>query len=152
MNNAVKKPKPLIRLTLIIIPTVIVVAATLIILSLNGFFLAPDEKVIGEWSRTRHGTYSDEEYMETYTFESDGTGLKTYTSPNGYIAKKEFTWYVTPNKTLVMDSHIKYKWDSDHENYYNKNSKTAKKYWFVTQNTLYIGQSTSLYSEVYDRD
>lgn len=151
MSSAVKTKKPLIRLTLIIIPTAIVVAATLIILSLNGFFLSPEEKVTGEWSRIRQGAYSEEEYLETYAFKSNGTGYKTYTSPDRYIAKKEFSWYVTPNKTLVMDSHIKYKWDPDHENYYNENSKTAKKYWFVTNNTLYIGQSTSLYSEVYDR-
>ncbi len=151
MKNKVSSGKPLIRLTLIIIPTIVIVIATLLILSLNGFFLSPEEKAQGEWSRARTGAYSGEKYEESYVFNEDGTGTKTYTTSKGYDAKKSFSWYVTPNKTLVIDSHIKYKWDPDYENYYNESSKTAKKYWFVTKNNLYIGQSTSINCEVYDR-
>lgn len=151
MKNKLNSGKPLIRLSLIIIPTVVIVIATLLILSLNGFFLSPEEKTQGEWGRTRTGAYSGKEYKESYVFNEDGTGTKTYTTPEGYSSEKRFYWYVTPNKTLVIDSHIKYKWDPDYENYYNESSKTAKKYWFVTKNNLYIGQSTSINCEVYDR-
>lgn len=152
MNNSAKTTKPLIRLTVIIIPTVIIVAAALLILNFNGFFLSTEEKILGDWSRSRQGTYSKEEYTETYNFSSDGTGIKSYTTPDGYTAQKEFTWSVTPTKTLVIDSHIKYKWDPNYENYYDEKAKTAKKYWFVTNHNLYIGQSTSIKSEVYHRN
>ncbi len=152
MKKNVKSPKPLIRLTTIIIPTVVIVAATLFILNHNGFFLSPAEKVSGEWSRMRSGIYSGNKYTESYVFSEDGNGTKTYLHPDGYSAEKKFTWYVTPNKTLVINDRIKYTWDPDYENYYNENSKTAKKYWFVSKNTLYIGQSTSLYCETYQRD
>lgn len=151
MKNGTKTAKPLIKLTAIIIPTLIIVAATLLMLNFNGFFLSTEEKVSGEWTRSRQGVYSGEEYLESYTFNEDGSGIKTYTTPDGYTAEKSFTWYVTPTKTLVIDSHIKYKWDPDYQGYYNESSKTAKKYWFVTKNELYIGQSTSLNCEIYDR-
>ena len=130
MKNKLNSGKPLIRLSLIIIPTVVIVIATLLILSLNGFFLSPEEKTQGEWGRTRTGAYSGKEYKESYVFNEDGTGTKTYTTPEGYSSEKRFYWYVTPN---------------------NESSKTAKKYWFVTKNNLYIGQSTSINCEVYDR-
>ena len=151
MSNSVKTQKPLIRLTVIIIPTVIIVAVALFILNYNGFFLSAEEKTVGEWTRARQGTYSKETYEESYLFTDDGKGVKTYLTPDGYTAKKEFTWYVTPTKTLVIDGHVKYKWGPDHENYYNEKDKTAKKYWFVTKNDLYIGQSTSINSEEYNR-
>ena len=151
MNNSAKKQKPLIRLTVIIIPTVIIAAAALLILNFNGVFLSTEGKTVGEWSRTRKGAYSKGTYTEVYTFDSDGSGTKSFTSPDGYSSKKEFTWFITPTKTLVIDGHIKYKWNPDYENYYNEKDKTAKKHWFVTKHNLYIGQSTSIKSEVYDR-
>ena len=151
MNNSAKNPKPLIRLTVIIIPTVIIVVSALLILNFNGFFLSVEDKTIGVWSRTRQGTYSKEDYSESYEFGPDGKGIKSYVTPDGYTARKEFTWSITPTKTLVIDGHVKYKWDPDHQNYYDEKSKTAKKYWFVTKHNLYIGQSTSINCEIYDR-
>lgn len=151
MKNSVKTPKPLIRLTVIIIPTIIIAALTLLILNHYGVFLSVEDQAIGKWSRTRQGTYSKETYLETYRFYSDGTGFKSYTSPDGYMAKKRFTWSVTPTKTLVINGHIKYAWNSNYLKYYNETAKTTKKYWYVSKNHLYIGQNTSINSEVYRR-
>ena len=151
MKKSDKATRPLIRLTVIIIPTVIIVAATLLILNYNGFFLSVPEKAAGEWTRTRQGSYSKQDHVEVYSFQEDGSGTKTFTSPDGYTATKEFTWYVTPTNMLVIDNYVKYEWNPNHREYYNESAKTTKKYWFVTKNNLYIGQNTSMKSEVYNR-
>ena len=152
MKSSTKTNKPLIRLTAIVIPTIIIAAITLLILNYYGVFRSVEDNIVGEWGRTRYGTYSREAYSETYRFDSDGTGFKSYTSPDGYMAKKKFTWYVTPTNTLVIDGRIKYAWNSNHEKYYNEEAKTVKKYWFIDKNNLYIGQNTSITCEVYNRE
>lgn len=148
-NN--KSQKPLIKLTLIVIPTIIVVAISLLLLESNGFFMALEDKLEGDWNRSRKGIYSGETYKESYSFSENGTGIKTYIYPDGHKSKSDFTWYITTNKTLVINDKVKYKWNSEYEEYYDEASDTAKKYWFVTKDTLYIGQSTSINCEVYNK-
>lgn len=148
-NTKTKTQKPLIRLTFIVIPTAVAVIAALLLLYFNGFFMSAEEKLTGDWCRSRKGEYSGQAYKENYTFESDGRGTKTYIYPDGTTAERNFVWCITQNKTLVIDGKVKYKWNPNYEEYYQEGSTAAEKYWFVTKNNLYIGQSTSIKSEIY---
>ncbi len=144
-------PRPLFKLTLIVVPMILIVLMTFGILYYNGFFMPTNEKPIGTWERTRIGEYSQKKYSETYTFNKDGTGKKAYTDKDGYTAETEFTWTVTEKKTLVIDGHIKYKWNSNYEEYFVSSDKVAIKYWYITKNELYIGKDTSTSYELYKR-
>ncbi len=144
-------PRPLFKLTLIVIPMIIIVVLTLGLLYYNGFFMSAEEKVLGTWTRTRKGTYSSQKYTEVYSFKNDGTGAKTCTDKDGYTAKTTFTWSITDKNLLVIDGYVKYKWNSNYDEYYKDSNKVAKKYWYVTKNRLYLGEDTSINYEVYKK-
>lgn len=145
-----KKPRPLIKLTLIVIPTIAVVLITLIMLNANGFFMSAEDKLVGSFVRTRKGEYSKSKYTETYVFNDDGTGTKTYLAPEGQESSTDFSWYVTPKDILVINGHVKYELKANYKDYYTGSSKTQK-YWYVTKDRLYMGENTSLTYEVYKR-
>lgn len=145
-----KKQRPLIKLTLIVIPTIAVVLITLFTLNANGFFMSAEDKLVGSFVRTRKGEYSKEKYTETYVFNDDGTGSKTYLTPDGTEASTDFSWYVTPKDILVINGHVKYQFKSNYKDYYTGSSKTQK-YWYVTKDELYMGENTSLTYEKYKR-
>lgn len=145
-----KKPRPLIKLTLIVIPTIAVVLITLIMLNANGFFMSAEDKLVGSFTRTRKGEYSKDKYTETYVFNDDGTGTKTYLAPEGQESTTDFSWYVTPKDILVINGHVKYELKANYKDYYTGSSKTEK-YWYVTKDRLYMGENTSLTYEVYKR-
>ena len=145
-----KTPRPLIKLTLIVIPTIAVVLITLIMLNANGFFMSAEDKLVGTFSRTRKGEFSKEKYTETYTFNDDGTGTKVYLAPEGQVSSTDFSWYVTPKDILVINGHVKYELKANYKDYYTGASKTQK-YWYVTKDELYMGENTSLTYEKYKR-
>jgi len=147
-----KPPKPLIKLTLIVVPTIVIVCITILLLYLSGIFTSAEDKTIGSWERTRQGTYSFETYKEEYVFNHDGTGKKTVTDKDGYSAETKFTWCITAKKTLVMNGHVKYYWNSGYADYFDNSDKTAKKYWYVTKNNLYLGEDTSAVYELYEKN
>lgn len=150
MKQTVKKEKrPLIRLTLIVVPTIVVVIATLIVLNANGFFTDKADKLIGTFTRTRTGEYSQKTYSETYIFNSDNTGTKAYLLPNDKTTFKDFTWEITEKNILVIDGHIKYYWNAETDNYYAQSRKSIKKYWYVTKDALILGQNNTVAYEEY---
>lgn len=149
-TNEQKKPRPLIKLTLIVIPTIAVVLITLIMLNANGVFMSAEEKLLGSFTRTRKGEFSKKQYTETYIFNNDGTGSKTYIAPEGQVSSTDFSWYVTPKDILVINGHVKYELKANYNDYYTGASKTQK-YWYVTKDRLYMGENTSLTYEVYKR-
>ncbi len=144
--------RPLIKLTLIVIPTIAIVITTLIMLNINGFFMSAEDKLLGSFTRKRTGEYSAQQYTETYTFNSDGTGNKTYITPEGAVSNNDFSWYVTPKNILVINGHVKYKYKANYEEYYSSSAKNTKKYWCVTKDKLYIGENTSITYEEYTRN
>lgn len=151
-RNEKKPPKKLFRLTLIVIPTIIVVIATVIVLNINGVFMSAEEKLIGSFTRQRIGEFSKEQYTETYVFSNDGTGTKTYIAPNGEVSHANFSWYVTPKDILVMNGHVKYQLKSNYKEYYNDTAKSTTKYWYVSKDALYLGENTAITYEEYKRD
>lgn len=146
-----KKDKPLFGLAIIVIPTVVIVLVTLAILSINGAFTSPQKKMIGTWCRERVGAYSMERYVETYVFNSDGTGQKSSLSPDGYTAHSDFTWSVTEKKVLVINGVVKYNWNANVSDYYTEGKRSTKKYWYVSKNDFFIGENTSPTYEAYER-
>ena len=132
MENNIKGRNP-IKLMYLVIPTIAIALVSIIVLYFTGFFMTPTEKIQGTWERTRKGEYSKKEYLETYDFNSDGTGTKTVIDKDGYTAVSNFTWEITERKSMVINHHVKYSWDTNYEEYYTKSTKTAKKYWFVTK-------------------
>ncbi len=146
-----KAPRPLFRLTLIVIPMILVVLLTLGLLYHNGFFMTTQEKTIGTWTRVRKGAYSSKKYTEIYNFESDGTGFKTCTDKDGYTAKTTFKWKITEKQVLVIDGYIKYKWNANYKEYYKDSNKVATKYWYVTKDKLYLGEDTTIKYELYEK-
>ena len=150
-ENTKKTPKPLIKLTVIVVPTVIVVVLTLVILYFSGLFLTPEQKIEGDWERTRVGEYSFMEYKENYSFWDSGNGIKTYTDNDGETLETEFTWCITEKKTLVINGHVKYYWNPQYADYYDNSAKTAKKYWYVSKRKLYLGEDTSAKYEMYEK-
>lgn len=151
-NKEKQQKRPLIKLTLIVIPTIAIVITTLIMLQANGFFMSTQDKLLGSFTRERNGEYSGEQYTETYTFNNDGTGNKTYITPDGKVSNNDFSWYVTPKNILVINGHVKYQYKANLEEYYSSSSKTTKKYWCVTKDNLYIGDNTSITYEEYTRN
>ncbi len=150
-TNKPKQPRPLIKLTLIVIPTIAIVLFTIIMLNVNGVFMSVEEKLVGSFTRTRIGEFSKNPYTETYVFNKDGTGTKTYLTPDGELSDTNFSWYVTPKNILVINGHVKYKLKSNYKEYYTGASK-AQKYWYVTKDNLYLGGNTSLTYEEYTRN
>ena len=151
-NKEKPQKRPLIKLTLIVIPTIAVVLTTLIMLEVNGFFMSAEDKLLGSFTRNRKGEYSHQKYTETYTFNDDGTGNKTYITPDGEVSNTDFSWYVTPKNILVINGHVKYQYKANYEEYYSSSAKTTKKYWCVTKDNLYIGENTSITYEEYTRN
>ena len=143
--------KPLFGLTIIVIPTVVIVLVTLAILSMNGVFTSPQKKLVGTWQRERIGTYSLEKYVETYVFNDDGTGTKSSLSPDGYTAHSSFTWSVTEKKVLVINGVVKYNWNANVADYYTEGKRSTKKYWYVSKNKFFMGENTLPTYEAYKR-
>lgn len=149
MVQKTKENRPLIKLTLIIIPTIAVVVLTLVALNANGFFTDKRDKLIGTFTRVRTGEYSQQVYTETYIFNDDNTGTKSYQLPNDKTTFKDFTWEITEKDILVIDGHIKYNWNPEPNEYYSKSPKSIKKYWYVSNDSLILGQNNSLTYEEY---
>ena len=142
---------PKINIVCIIIPTVIFALGALYFLWQSGFFMTENEKLAGRFSRVRTGSYSGEKYTESYEFTSDGKGTKICVYPDGYEAEEKFSWTVTKKKTLVIDGHVKYVWNTKSNVFFDETATTSKKMWYIDKDGLYFGDCTSPAYDEYDR-